>query len=183
MCNISAYKNRIHDFADRLDPFIFSNEGVEHAEIVLSEMYEHAREKVYVYCGHLDEKLTSRPQYYNALTAYLESGKELKVMIGDNPEVMSPALSRIVEKCREKTTDNKCIKNIECKILKVLSGLNSHFNFNEKQNIHFTVADNRSFRLETEPKEYRAFCSFNNVDISTKLSTIFLAYFDKASPI
>lgn len=183
MCDISTYKNRIHDFAERLDPFIFSNEGVEHAEIVLSEIFEHAKDQVYIFCGHLDEKLTSRSLYYNSLMAYLASGKTLKVLIGDLPEVKSPALLRIFEKIQENKKINADYNNIECRLLKDSSGINSHFKFNEARNIHFTVSDRRSFRLETEPKEYRAFCSFNDVDISNKLSSLFSTYFEMAEPI
>jgi len=186
MCDISTYKNRIHDFAERLDPYTFSNEGIEHAEIVLSEMYEHANEFVYVYCGHLSEQLTSRPLFFNALTAYLAcGGKQLKVLIADkpNPEDMSPALIRILEKCKKNKSENSNDNSIECRLLKDTDGINSHFQFNEKKSIHFSVADNRAFRLEIEPEKYRAFCSFNNVEISTKLSSIFMTYFNKSQLI
>jgi len=176
MCDLKTYENRIHEFAEKLDPFIFSNEGINHAEIVLSEIYEHAKEYVYIFCGNMSEQLTSRPKLYNALSSYLDSGKELKLLIENKPDVMSPALIKIIEASKKNN-------NIQCRVLDDTSEIYSHFNFNDNKRVHFTIADKRTFRLEIDPENYKAFCSFNNFEIGDKLTQVFNQYFKVSQPI
>lgn len=176
MCNLSTYENRIHEFAEKLDPFIFSNEGIDHAEIVFSEIYEHAKDSICIFCGNLSEQLTSRPKLFNSLSSYLDSGKELKLLIESRPEEMSPALTKIIDASRKNS-------KIQCRVLEDSVGINSHFNFNDNKRVHFTVADKRTFRLEIEPENYKAFCSFNNFEIGERLTQIFNQYFEKSQSI
>ncbi|MCL6103769.1 MAG: hypothetical protein M1292_14990 [Bacteroidetes bacterium] len=176
MCDSSTYQNRVHDFAEKSDPFIFTNDGIGNAVIVSKEIFDHAKENVYIYCGQLNKKLTSDQLYFNSLISFLESGKKLKVLVSEIDGEYSPALQRVIEK-------SKVTNQVECRYLENNADINSHFTFNGNNNVHFTVADNKSFRIEFDPKEYKAFCSFNNIEISGKLTSIFLKYFDLASPI
>lgn len=156
---LQEYEAWLQNLADKKQNAAVFNEGKEHAAILLKTIFEHAENYVYIYCSCLRDELTGIEDYYKALEGYIRKGKEIKVLL-NNPDVdlNRPIFSVIGrENIKVLTEDQK--KSME-------KALN-------KQNVHFTLADDCIYRMEYDVEHFKALASFNDKSVGLVLKKAF----------
>ena len=78
------FKERIDKLASGSSDFVFENPGVEHAEIVLSAIFKHAKKEVCILAGSLNCGVTKGRDYVDSLLGCARRGVPLKILLEKN---------------------------------------------------------------------------------------------------
>lgn len=162
-----VYKKAIENLAANKDPHIFDNANPEHAAIVLGNILKNSNEKVQIFAGDFNGNVSDNEYYLVNLTTYLNKNKPLYIIFENQPNPDSLALKLI----KQYPTN----PNISIFILKEDTGLHKY--------PHFTIGDGRMFRMETEKKQYKAICSFNNKEIVQAFEKTFRILLGESEPL
>jgi len=139
---------------------IFLNEGKEHANVVLSKIFESANTKVNMLTGCMDDNVLLTDSFKKSLNSFLmKDNSELNIIF-----VQDITLDK--DKCQL----IGLTENFKSKVnLYKFKGNVSH----DSQNCHFTTADDKMFRFEYDIKDFKAKCSFNRPEQVTYLNEKF----------
>jgi len=144
----------------------FFNSGSNHALIVLKTIAKYAKNSIKILAGNLCTSISSDPEYLNHLKNFFLGGGKIQVLLCDF----------------ENGNDhfNKGIYKlfVEYKNSVELKKTNARFEIQEGNPIHFTVADNRMYRLETDVNGKVARGNFNDTKNSTILENAFDSVFN-----
>lgn len=163
------YKEYIESLAAGAEPVEFYNSGPEHAAIVLSTIFKTAKQYVKVYCANmLSEAVSNSEDYRNALDEFLS-----RFSAAEN----QPRLQIIFTNPIEDAFRGAPIYKILCKhrnkvdIRRMQEGMGGI----KYKGIpaHFTCADNRMYRLETDIVNKKAFGNFNDPEGAEIINTVF----------
>jgi len=137
------------------------NEGREHAAILLKTIFEHASEYVYIYCCCLRDELTGIEDYYKALQNYVQQKKKIRVLLnGTKAEIdESRPIFQLIGRDNYKILTKKQKEQMEQKL--------------NRQNIHFTLADDCIYRMEYDIEHFKALASFNDKNVGLVLKNAF----------
>lgn len=162
---LKKYRKAIANLADREGQYIFPNSSANHAMVVMCNIFRTAKEYVYVFAGDLNGDV-SKDEYIDELVRFMNRDNvELIVVLERKPQGKSDAVEAILKFRRENPTKKIKIglaKDSECS-LKLFNG----------QHRHFTISDDRMFRLELIPTKYIAQGSFNRPEIVGELKNKF----------
>lgn len=146
----------------------FLNSDEEHALAVLVQIIKSAQSTLRIFAGALCSTVPSNPEYISALSDFIEKGGQ--VMIALN------AFSS------EDSTNSNLFKRLAYYIE---LGKDIHIYSTDahpylvsdpaKNEIHFTIGDNCSYRVETDIERKTAKCNFNNPEAAANL----IDFFDK----
>jgi hypothetical protein len=163
---LNEYKTAVKLLAAKGDSFEFLNSGNEHAGIVMSTIFQNASDYIYVFAGSLKGDVS---QYYLVdLENYLNRpDSTLKVILQTKPENPSPAVLKIWNYIEANPGTSK----VEISYLNACEEIKHLFSENEIH--HFTIADNKMFRIEEDLNKYTARVSFNNKKRTSELKIIF----------
>lgn len=134
---------------------IFLNSDVEHAIEVFIKLFETANDTIRIYAACLSNEVTNDPRYIKALSDFIEKDGHLKILL--NNFVKEKVLTSNLFKRLAYYVDEK--RNIEIKTTKAKFYRTDD---TEKKEIHFTVVDSISYRLETDIEKRTAVCNFNS---------------------
>jgi hypothetical protein len=143
------------DFVDRLakagDNRTFFNSGPMHASIVMSRIFKYAKSEVLIFCGGFSGEVSSDSLYLKNLEYFLnKENTKLKVAVevySKNEHSKLHALLRnFLTKVEFYETDSRII------------------NTEKGSRIHFTVADKKMLRIETDVENFTAQVNFNSPD-------------------
>jgi len=162
---LDKYKNDIEFLATTEENFEYNNKGEAHAAVVLSTMLNHTKENFLMFSGELDKAVANQEIFIFALKNYLEENKPFKLLLEEMPKKPSKALDLVKKYAKSKS-------NVEYKIITKTSKelLKDIF---DGDMIHFSIADGKSYRLETDRKMYKAVCNFNDANIGVPLQELF----------
>ena len=173
-----AEKLKAYDKAIKLairveDEFVFPNQGVEHAQIMLANLIENTHRNLLVYAESLDSEVANCEQYFDAFALLNRRNIIIKLLLNNKPDKNNPTstINRICDKFGDMPT-------FQCRILppeekkKIL-----------RKDINFTVGDHKMFRFEYDIKESKANGSFNSPDIAESLYDLFKELYAKAKPL
>ncbi len=170
------YKKAIEQLAKNSTNIEFDNEGKEHAAIVLSSMIKNAKKDVKLYSGQLNSEVANNALFLNAFNKFIEAKFTIQVIleeIPNNTDGQSKALKRVVDLA------NNPVYNVSYKIADKSFRDNLSKLFHENKPYHFAVSDSKAYRIETDPKNYKAICNFNDTKITKKLENVFDAFFKR----
>ncbi|WP_297093994.1 hypothetical protein [uncultured Draconibacterium sp.] len=166
MCKASIelmlYAEYIRELADNNSADIFHNAGAQYASIVFANIFRKAKYHVRIYSKAMNQKVTANKDYLKELRGFLDRGGKLSVMVED---VIDPQgkLSTLLGYY----PDN----------VKIKPNVGQVFNYKDKSGetypVHFATADGQMFRVENDVNGHKARGSFNQVDDSKKLETLF----------
>lgn len=168
-----TYRDTIKYLASTKSTKLFGNKGVNYAEIVLSEIFNSAKEEVLIFAGNKKGDVTNSDTYCLAIENYINNTDGvIKVFLENGRIDDSFKVYKKIKDYKEKNPNR-----VDCKEAseKFLSDVNDFF----KNRYHFIVADKRMFRVETEPDTYKAICSFNSSDFANNLRNLFLKHFNQ----
>jgi hypothetical protein len=168
--DIGSYKLAIENLANKRESFNFTNSGAEHACVVMSNIFRTADTNVYLFAKNLNG-MVSKGDYLTQLDNYLKKdNSKIDILLEENPSENSQAIEVL------KKSKNQNIK-ISIANKELLSS-------RSKDKIyHFTIADNRMFRFETDTENYTAVCDFNDPTSFKVLKNLFEVLSVGATPL
>lgn len=165
MTELSAYAANIFDLAEKKTDKVFYNSSAEHASIVHQALVKNAANYVDMLCGDLCSDITNNSEYCNLLEEFLQKDSKHHI------NILFTGYSDIF--------NNKPIASVLKKYpfqvdIKKYDGQITYKN----HPVHFTVSDDRAFRLETDIDQRMAFGNFNSPSQAGSLRNIFEKVFN-----
>jgi hypothetical protein len=148
----------------------FFNSGSNHALIVLNTIVRYAKNHIKVFAGNLCTDISNDKEYIDNLRTFFMNGGKMQVLLCDfnNDNNLSNKNISAVFKDFSKNVTLKKTKNV------VIMP-------SEKNPIHFTVADSKMYRFETDTVNKIARGNFNDTRNSKILETVFDKLFTSPS--
>jgi hypothetical protein len=145
----------------------FNNSGINHAKIVLATIFDKAEKELKILAESLTSPVAKSELYIDNIHEFLnKNNKKTKVkVLVKNDEILNnnPLLLKLF-----KAHNNQV--DIRIRDVDVLD--------NNKKSIHFTLADDKIYRLEENIVDFKAYGSFNNSNMNQQLSEIFERIFE-----
>lgn len=152
--SLISYEKFLKELAVSNKSDIVANKGLEHAALLLKTIFNTAQSNVDIFCGTLRSDLSRTEDYYNSLKDCIERGVKVRVIFtGENTQMVPEMIRTLFDSHRE---------NVETK----------HIHF-DALTTHFTIADDRIFRMEYDIDNFKAYASFNDKEYTSTLAEIF----------
>ena len=173
---IQKYRDFVHFLAINDEYRVFLNSDNEKAIAVFVELFKKAKECLYIYAGCLSNDVTNSSEYISSIREFIRNGGEVKVLLNAyNEETASQSdlLKRLAYFQAKKK--NVIVKKTNEKLF-----IPSPEGDRE---IHFTVVDRKSYRIEIDIVNRKSICNMNDTQMGEKLTSLFDPMFDKATPL
>jgi hypothetical protein len=146
----------------------FLNSDEDHAAVVFEQIFKDSKSELRIFAGSLCSKVANSPAYIEALSGFLERGGKLNILLNNyNPECAKN--SNVFKRLAYYISEGKSIS------IKRTTSKPYFANDPGKKEIHFTVGDDKSYRIETDIESRTAECNLNNPNIAK----IYIEFFDK----
>lgn len=144
----------------------FLNSDEEHALEVLVRIFQTAQKEIRIFAGCLCHHVGNKQEYIIALSEFLERGGSLKILLNkfDKEKAKTSGLYKRLAYYKEKNYPV---------IVKESQALPYFTEDPDKKEIHFTVADDKAYRIETDIEKRTAECNFNNPNLAKDMTTFF----------
>ena len=154
------YSDEIFDLAKNHSSKVFFNSSEQHASIVHKALVKYAEKDIAIFCGNMLSDISNNDEYCNYMISFLKKNRENSVSIILNNFSKDFLHTKIAKVFGEFPSQVK------------VKSYNGEIKY-KGQNVHFTIVDNRAFRLETDIEKKMAFGSFNRPDTSSALKAAF----------
>lgn len=152
----------------------FLNSDEDKALVVLVELFRSAKHIIRIFAGNLCNHVGSKDEYVEALSDFIEAGGEVKILLNHYQEdqvLQSKLFKRLA--FYQSTGSNVVVKQTPVK---------PYYTGDEnKKEVHFTIADDKGFRIETDVEKRTARCNFNNPGEAVPTADFFDSVFDNPS--
>ena len=146
----------------------FANSDEEHAIEVLVKIFEQSKTTVRIFAKSLCSNVPNNPRYIAALSDFIERDGGVEIIVNAYNED-NVRLSNLFKRLSYYVAQGKSI-NIYSTTLRPYLVSDP-----EKKEVHFTIGDDVSYRIETDIEKRTAICNFNNPDKAHNL----IEFFDK----
>ena len=161
--DLRKYQELLEDSAKSNSNWPILNEGNEHAAILMTTIFKHATQYVYMYSNSFNTDITSYDIYYEALKGCIERQVKVEVLLKDKPKANNLSLQLIKDSNKGSV---RVLNSFQYDTLtKVLNS----------ENINFAVADDKIYRLEYDTEKRKATSSFNAANIAEVLKEKFMS--------
>lgn len=171
------YKNFLETLASTGSSKLFTNGGKEYASILMSVLLDYTNSIARIFSYGFRPNLVLAPKYKEALERFLTTPhKELRVMVESDIAVKDEPIRMLQEAYQN---GNKLVS------LKLITSEDKEEIINQLGGGHrnFAIFDNNKYRMEYDPEDFKAFGSFNDTGICTRLTTLFDNAFDRATSL
>lgn len=150
----------------------FLNSDEDHALEVLVRIFQTAQNEVRIFAGCLCHHVGNKQEYIIALSEFLERGGSLKILL-NNYDVAIAKDSSLYKRLAYYKEKGYPLELKETSAHPFLTG------DPDKKEVHFTVADNKAYRIETDIEKRTAECNFNNPDLAKGITSFFDQLFSR----
>ncbi len=165
---MEEYRKFIADLVARNDSRSFLNSDEDHAREVLVQLFQNAKSVVRIFAGSLCSSVPSSEEYVTALSDFIDRGGQIRVILNAFNEEQAKT-SNLFKRLAYYSATGRPITIKRSTIKPYLA------NDREQKEVHFTVGDENSYRIETDIEKRTANCSFNN----PTLSKIYVQFFEE----
>lgn len=163
---MNGYYDFVKGLAERKEDFVFSNSDREKMLSVFSVMFKNAEKEFRIFAGSLCNETTEDAMYIEAVTDFLERGGKLRILLNKYSKVdafKSKLFRRLYylstigkDVCVRTTDEHPYISNEEGRI-----------------EVHFSIGDSQSFRIEQNIEKRTAVCNMNGQKQAKDLVELF----------
>lgn len=156
----STYRQDIFRLSDEKTDRKFFNSNSEHAAIVHQAIARGAEQYIYIYCNRFDSEVSNNVEYCEYIEKFLKDSPSHRLHIlfsGFSPAFYSHPLYAVLR---------RYAGQVEMK------SFDGQMTF-EGRPVHFTVSDDRAFRLETDIEKRMAYGNFNDPGFALRLRSVF----------
>lgn len=151
---------------------VFMNSDEDKALVVLVELFKSAKKIVRIFAANLCQHVGNQKDYIEALSDFIEKGGEVRILI--NKYDKETALqSDLYKRLAFYKSEGKPV------FIKETTARPYYTNDESKKEVHFTIADSKGFRIETDTQKRTARCNFNNPDEAAGVIKFFDEEFEK----
>jgi len=158
---MKEYRSYIKELSDLKSSKVFFNSGPDHAVVVFSSIFESANDNVSIFAGNMKGGISDNLEYVISLRNFLYKGGQLDITLEEYDETSPPKIFNFLDDFYQEGRVKVCVTP-----KRVL---------NNGKEVHFTVADSRMYRIETDKKNYLAKGNFNDSITSGILENIYSA--------
>lgn len=174
MDDLENFRKMVSGLASDLENRVFLNSSSIHAVIVLSEMFKISNNEIKIFAGCLTGEVGDNPEYIQALSDFIERTNGNIQILLNNVNSESCKNSNLIRRLAYYQTLNKNI------IIKTTDKKPYLAADSKKMEVHFTIADRKSYRIEMDINERRAACNFNDPELCENFVTVFDSMFCEA---
>lgn len=156
----SIYATNIFRLAKEQTDEIFYNSSAEHATIVHQALMKNASSYVYIFSSSMCSEISNNSEYCEIVDHFLKGAetRRINILLTD---YLDNFANQPIAKVFAKHPSQVTIKKYAGQALYM------------GKPVHFTVADDRSFRLETDIEKHMAFGNFNSATQAKNLKNAF----------
>jgi hypothetical protein len=164
MSSLIEYRNNVESLAEMKSDLVFRNKSATHAAIVLENIFSSSNEVVRILSNRISKDVSNQfPTYCDAVEKFLMEGGVIKVIHYDDLDLESDIVKLLME-YKTKLPSQVLIKSAEQKVL---------LDFADGDEIHYSVGDDNSYRVEVDTKTREAFVCFNDKEVARELINVF----------
>ena len=149
----------------------FLNSDKEKALVVLVELFKSAKNSVRIFAANLCNYVGTEPEYIEALSDFIEKGGEVKILLNSFAEE-NVRNSKLFKRLAYYKSEGKNI------VVKKTAVKPYYVGDENKNEVHFTIADDKGYRIETDVEKRTARCNFNNPDEAKSTAEFFDKVFE-----
>lgn len=165
---IEEYKEDLEKASKGNENRIVLNDGPVKASILTTILLKNSKDFVYIYSNNLNKVVTSNKEFISILESKLSDPKiEVKILLNEATN------NKEIEKLFKKYAEYKKFNN-QIVIVKDFTKIKQVF----KDDMHFSVYDNKAYRLEYNTISYKAEANFNEPKMANGLKELFLYLFE-----
>jgi hypothetical protein len=163
---MKGYKDFVANLARNNENRVFLNSDERHALVVLVEIFKQAKDTVRIFAGNLCEHVGNEPDYIEAVSDFIERGGKIRILLNKADE-KSMKSSNLFKRLAfyEDNQNDVVVKKTTAEPYFMQDG--------NKNYVHFTIADENAYRIETDIENRTAVCNMNNPDIAKAYIAIF----------
>lgn len=155
--NIDDYKERVQKLAKLRDGEPIYNGSLDHAAVIIENMFAHAKQSVLILTGALNARVYGPNEVLEQAGLFLADPRHYARILVEEPEALGPDHPFI-----QKFAENK----------------NVHFRYLEKEHaklfdFHFVVMDGDSYRFEESKDHPAAIAAFGDVTGAENLKSLY----------
>lgn len=165
---MEQYRNFVKSLAESGENRTFLNSDEDHAVEVLVQLFRLANEDVRIFASSLCEHVGNRQEYIVAISEFIERGGRLFILLNGYKEELSKESSLFKRLAYYKSKG--------CPVFVRKTNAHPYRTSDPDRNeVHFTIGDKKSYRIETNTEKRTAECNFN----SPTIATVTADFFDK----
>lgn len=155
---------------------VFMNSDEDKALVVLVELFKSAKTIVRIFAANLCQHVGNQKDYIEALSDFIEKGGEVRILINQYDKDTA-VQSDLYKRLAYYKSEGKPV------YLKMTTIKPYYINDESKKEVHFTIADSKGFRIETDTEKRTARCNFNNPEEAAGVVKFFDEVFEKSADI
>ena len=166
-----VYRARIEALAEERVGEPMYNDSIEHAVIILQNIFLHARRSVKILTGKLNRDAYARRGIVEDVKRFIEADHHtLQILFEDESLVDKKEIDRHPFLREIAGCDRVQLRHVP-------QGLQQMYNF------HFVLMDEDSYRFEPDKGEFGAVATFGDKDGGENLARLFSVLWDKSKPL
>lgn len=182
MDTMEQYRIAVKDYASKNVDYLFHNEGNEHALIILTNIFENAKDHIRIAANQLyNDEVVNTEAYVNAIKAFLDKGDtRLSVIITKRPEVDEVRRRSIKNTLYWMLYNHKAYRQ---RRVIIKEGNGKSFYDGKNQQINFCTGDVKMYRLEDDIENRKAVANFGDEETTTKFAEKFDTVFSELEEV
>lgn len=173
---MEEYRKFIIDLAVKNDSRVFLNSDEDHAREVLVQLFQNAESVLRIFAASLCSPVPKSDEYITSLSDFIDRNGEVRILLNGFDAELAKS-SNLFKRLAYYVALGKPIEVRKTTVRPYL------ISDKDQKEVHFTVGDEKSYRIETDIVKRTAECSFNNPLIAKTYISFFDNIFDKASSI
>jgi hypothetical protein len=176
--DLDSYRKAVRTLAAARSPYLFQNATASHASVVIETILEFSKNEVFIFDDQLSGDISEKsPQFLNTLQQVVSPGANKRVSIVVERRNAKPSrVEKTLKALYDANPASISVRLASEEFYGALMETRERLGIDEK--IHFTVGDDRAFRLEIPPGARTAYCSFNGPKMAGALRNVFIETFD-----
>ena len=164
------YRRHVKELADRSSKDLIPNGGIDHAAVLIENLFSHAISAVRVFTGDLNARVYASEPIVSNAKEFLQSGvgKKIKILV-QNPDVARNLNHELLRMCASVGPD-LC----EVKIANETD---------QELKSHFVIMDEKGYRFEPDREKPTAIGCFNDKSTAKRLCDAFDAMFARGEGV
>lgn len=156
---IAKYKAFVKQLSDSNDDRVFLNSSPEHAVVVTAQIFRQSTHIVRIFAKNLCRTIGNDPEYIAALSDFIERGGEVRILLNGYEE----ECARVSNLYKRLAYYKHLGRAITVKTTTVFPYLTDD---EDQKEIHFTIGDDKAYRIETNIESRTAECCMNGPEVS-----------------
>lgn len=159
MAKDKDYRDFVSLLAKNEENRVFLNSDEEHALDVLVQLFKISNKHIRIFAGCLCKHVGNMSEYIIALSEFIERNGVLDILLNAYDE-NSAKTSNLYKRLAYYKAMGKPINVKKTSVHPYLNG------DPDKKEVHFTIGDSKSYRIETDVEARTAECNFNNPPVA-----------------